>query len=83
MEQSLQAMGEHQRLRDLRLLFQYAESSRFIEPVQRITGRRVRGFLSAIQTHADIASETFVLEPPPRIFTPPSLNAVGGDRQRR
>ena len=39
-ERNLQRMGEHQRLRDIRLLFQYAEEARFIEPVQRITGRR-------------------------------------------
>ena len=29
-ERNLQAMGEHQRLRDIRLLFQYAEESRFV-----------------------------------------------------
>ncbi len=63
MERSLRAMREHQRLRDLRMSFQYAEAARFIEPIERITGRRVRGFLSAIDTHADVASEMFVLEP--------------------
>jgi hypothetical protein len=30
---------------------------------ERITGRRVWGFLSSIDTNADIAGETFVLEP--------------------
>lgn len=62
-ERNLQAMGEHQRLRDIRMFFQYAEESRFIAPVERITGRRVRAFISGIDTNADIASELFVLEP--------------------
>lgn len=62
-ERNLQAMGEHQRLRDIRMLFQYAEPSRFTEPVERITGRRVRGFISGIDTNSDIATEMFILEP--------------------
>jgi uncharacterized protein YbcI len=62
-ERNLQAMGEHQRLRDIRLLFQYADSSRFTEPVERITGRRVTAFVSGIDTNSDVACELFVLEP--------------------
>jgi uncharacterized protein YbcI len=62
-ERNLQAMGEHQRLRDIRLLFQYAETARFTAPIERITGRKVRGFVSGIDTNADIACELFVLEP--------------------
>jgi uncharacterized protein YbcI len=62
-EHNLRALGEHQRVRDLRMFFQYAEAARFTEPIERITGRRVRGFLSSIDTNADIAGETFVLEP--------------------
>jgi uncharacterized protein YbcI len=62
-ERNLQAMGEHQRLRDIRLLCQYAEESRFTAPVERITGRKVRAFISGIDTNADIACEMFVLHP--------------------
>ncbi len=62
-ERNLQAMGEQQRLREMRMLFQYAETSRFTEPVERITGRSVRGFISGIDTDADIATEMFVFEP--------------------
>jgi len=62
-ERSLQRMGEHQRLRDLRLLFQYAEIDVFCEPVERLTGRRVRAFISGIDTKADLATEMFVLHP--------------------
>lgn len=62
-ERNLQSMGEHQRLRDIRLFFQYAEKARFTEPVERLTGRRVRAFISGIDTNADVATEMFVLEP--------------------
>jgi len=40
-ERSLRRMGEHQELRDLRMLFQYASVDEFCEPVERLTGRRV------------------------------------------
>ena len=62
-ERTLQRMGEHERLRDLRLLFQYAEVDIFCEPVERLIGRKVRAFISGIDTQADIASELFVLHP--------------------
>lgn len=63
-EQNLRAMGEHQRLRDIRLFFQHASVRDFIEPVERATGRRVRAFTSALDTEEDVAIETFVLHPP-------------------
>jgi uncharacterized protein YbcI len=62
-ERSLQRLGEHKQLRDLRLLFQYAEIDSFCEPVERLTGRKVRGFISGIDTFADVATETFILHP--------------------
>src|SRR5687768_16313588 len=40
-ERSLQQMGEHQRLLDLRLLFQYASVASFCEPIERLIGRKV------------------------------------------
>jgi uncharacterized protein YbcI len=63
-EHSLCRLGEHGRLRELRLLFQYAELELFCEPVERLTGRKVRAFLSSIDSVADIATETFVMHPP-------------------
>jgi len=63
-ERSLQRMGKHQELRDLRLLFQYAAVDEFCEPVERLTGRKVRAFISGIDTDADLATELFVLHPP-------------------
>jgi uncharacterized protein YbcI len=62
-EHSLTRLGEHGRLRDLRLLFQYAELQLFCEPVERLTGRKVRAFLSGVDSVADIATEMFVLHP--------------------
>jgi uncharacterized protein YbcI len=63
-ERKLCDMGEHARLRELRLLFQYADSKLFCDPIERITGRTVRAFVSGIDTHSDLASEMFVLHPP-------------------
>jgi uncharacterized protein YbcI len=62
-EQSLAAMGEHQRLRDTRLFFQHATEDEFRGVVERILGRKVRGFISGIDTVQDISVELFYLEP--------------------
>jgi uncharacterized protein YbcI len=63
-ERSMVKMGEHQRLRDTRIFFQYATVREFCEPVERITGRKVRSFLSGIDTEVDgLSIETFVLHP--------------------
>jgi uncharacterized protein YbcI len=63
-EQNLVRLGEYQRVRDIRMFFQYTTTSDFCEPVERLTGRRVRAFLSAIDPQADgIAMETFLLYP--------------------
>jgi uncharacterized protein YbcI len=63
-ERNLVKMGEHERLRETRMFFQYASVREFCEPVERITGRKVRAFTSAIDTHVDgLSVETFVLHP--------------------
>jgi uncharacterized protein YbcI len=63
-ERNLVKMSEHQRLRDLRMFFQYAMVPEFCEPVERLTGRKVRSFHSSIDTLADgMAIEIFVLHP--------------------
>jgi uncharacterized protein YbcI len=63
-ERNLVKLGEHQRLRELRMFFQYATVHEFCEPVERLTGRKVRAFHSSIDTRADgMAVETFVLHP--------------------
>ena len=63
-ERNLVKMGQHQRLRDTRMFFQYASVREFCEPVERITGRKVRSFLSGIDTEVDgLSVEAFVLHP--------------------
>ena len=62
-EQALVRMGEHQRLRDTRMFFQYATEMEFRETVERITGREVRAFVSGVDVERDLSSELFYLEP--------------------
>jgi uncharacterized protein YbcI len=62
-ERSLAELGEHQRLRDTRMFFQMATEGDFKEIVEKILGRRVRGFVSGIDTTEDISAELFYLEP--------------------
>ena len=63
-EKSLAAMGEHQRLRDLRTFFQYATVPEFCEPIERLTGRKVRAFISGIDTEVEgVSTEMFFLHP--------------------
>jgi uncharacterized protein YbcI len=61
-ERSLADMGEHQRLRDTRLYFQAATESRFREIVERVTGRKVRAFISGLDANVDVCAELFYLE---------------------
>jgi uncharacterized protein YbcI len=63
-ERKLVQMGEHQRLRDTRMFFQYATVREFCEAVERITGRTVRAFMSGLDTEVEgMACEIFVLHP--------------------
>ncbi len=62
-ERCLVRLGEHKQLRDLRLLFQYADVGVFCDPVEQLTGRKVQAFVSGIDAESDIATEVFVLHP--------------------
>ena len=62
-ERNLVAMGEHQRLREARLFFQYALEDQFRAIVEQALGRRTVAFISGIDTHRDVAMEVFTLEP--------------------
>jgi uncharacterized protein YbcI len=62
-ERNLVAMGEHQALRDTRMLFQHATSREFVQTVEAITGRTVRAFVSGIDIDEDVSSEVFYLRP--------------------
>jgi uncharacterized protein YbcI len=62
-ERRLAALGEHQRLRDTRLLFQYAGEAELTAVVEQLTNRRVRAFVSGLDTRTDVACEVFLFEP--------------------
>jgi uncharacterized protein YbcI len=62
-EKNMAALGEHQRLRDTHTLLQYASEREFTQTVERITGRKVRAFVSGIDAQRDVSSEVFYLEP--------------------
>jgi uncharacterized protein YbcI len=61
-ERKMADAGEHERLRDLRTFFQYQHHDEFVGAVEEITGRRVKAFVSGIDTRRDVASELFYLE---------------------
>jgi uncharacterized protein YbcI len=62
-ERNLAALGEHARLRDARLFFQYALEEEIRATVERILQRRTIAFVSGIDTWRDVAVEVFTLEP--------------------
>jgi uncharacterized protein YbcI len=62
-ERQLVDMGEHGRLRDMRMFFQYASETAFREIVEQTTGREVWAFVSGIDTARDVSSEVFYLVP--------------------
>jgi hypothetical protein len=46
------------------MFFQYATLEEFCEPVERLTGRKVRAFISGIDSEVDgVSVELFLLHP--------------------
>ena len=63
-EVNLVKMGAHERLRETRMFFQYASVAEFCAPIERLTGRKVRAFISGIDTECSgLSTEVFVLHP--------------------
>jgi uncharacterized protein YbcI len=62
-ERNMVALGEDQRVREIRMFFQHASDAEFIRTVEDITGRKVWAFVSGIDTGHDVSSEVFYLEP--------------------
>jgi hypothetical protein len=56
-------LDEHQRVREIRMFFQHASDANFTGTVGEITGRKVWGFVSRMDTQRDVSSEAFYLEP--------------------
>jgi uncharacterized protein YbcI len=64
-ERNMIDLDEHQRVREIRMFFQHASEAEFTGSVEEITGRRVWAFVSGMDTHRDVATEVFYLEPIP------------------
>ena len=62
-ERNLLEFDEHQRVREIRMFFQHASERDFVETVEQITGRKVRAFVSGVDTGQDVSSEVFYFEP--------------------
>jgi uncharacterized protein YbcI len=62
-ERRMAEIGDHERLRDLRLYFQHVTEGQFCEVIERALGRTVRAFVSGMDTSKDVAAELFYLEP--------------------
>jgi uncharacterized protein YbcI len=78
-ERNLVQLGEHERVRDMRTFFQYASVREFCEPVERLTGRTVRAFISGIDTEVDgLSVETFVLYATGEVDQPSRTTAAEG-----
>src|SRR3954449_131444 len=54
-ERRMAEMGEHQRLRDTRTFFQHATEDEFRAIIERVLNRKVRAFVSGIDTENDVA----------------------------
>jgi len=61
-ERKMAEMGEAQRLRDTRTFFQHATEADFCAVIERLLKRRVRAFVSGIDTEKDVSAEVFYLE---------------------
>ena len=62
-ENRLAEMGEHQRLRDTRMYFQHASEKEFCGVIESVLKRKVRAFVSGLDTDTDVSAEIFYLEP--------------------
>ena len=62
-ELNMTALGEHAKLRDVRMIFQHASAHEFIAAAEGAAGRKVRSFVSGIDTEHDVSSEVFYFEP--------------------
>jgi uncharacterized protein YbcI len=62
-EKRMAQLGDHQRLRNLRLYFQHASEREFCEVIERLLGRKVRAFVSGMDTESDVSAEVFYLAP--------------------
>lgn len=62
-ERTLAASGRADLVRDNRMAFQQAMRETFVSGAERLTGRRVRAFLSQQEVDPEVAVEIFLFEP--------------------
>jgi uncharacterized protein YbcI len=62
-ERNMLEHEEYDRVREIRMFFQHASEHDFTQTVEEITGRKVRAFVSGIDTRRDVSSEVFYVEP--------------------
>jgi uncharacterized protein YbcI len=62
-EQTLFENGKWYEVRQARQIWQDSMQERFVETIEKLTQRTVKGFLSANRQDPDYAVEVFVLEP--------------------
>jgi uncharacterized protein YbcI len=63
MERTLISAGKFDTVRHTRHEFQRALRSEFVGAVEKVTGRKVRAFMSEVHQDPDVSVEIFVLEP--------------------
>lgn len=63
-ERNLLAAGQTEVVRRLRDVFQTTMETDLVAIVERLTGRRVRTFVSGSNVSTDTSTEVFLLEPP-------------------
>jgi uncharacterized protein YbcI len=64
-ERRLVALGEHERLREHRLLVHQTVETEMRTVIERVLDRRTLALISGIDTRCDVAAEVFLLEPGP------------------
>ena len=62
-EKTLMRVGKVEHVRQTRLMHQIALEEEYKRPVEELTGRKVRAFVSSVHFDPDIAVELFILEP--------------------
>jgi uncharacterized protein YbcI len=72
-EQNLAAAGKADLVRLQRDALQRAMGPQLIATVERLTGRRVRTFMSGTDERGGSSVEAFVLDPDPSEATPPAV----------
>jgi hypothetical protein len=55
-------MGDHHRVREMRMAFQVATAEEFVAVVEQIVHRKVRAFSSATDVTSNVIFENFVFE---------------------